>query len=58
MRKTLISLLLLFAISAFAGLKPGTPAPDFSLPDVKTGEMVKLSSFRGQVVVLQFWKTE
>ena len=30
-------------------------APELSLPDVLTGENVKLSSFRGQKVVLASW---
>lgn len=30
-------------------------APELSLPDVLTGEVVKLSSFRGQKVVLASW---
>ena len=30
-------------------------APELSLPDVLTGETVKLSSFRGQKVVLAAW---
>ncbi len=30
-------------------------APELSLPDVMTGETVKLSSFRGQKVVLASW---
>ena len=35
-------------------LKPGTPAPDFTLNDI-TGKPVSLSSFRGRKVVLVFW---
>jgi len=35
-------------------LKPGTPAPDFTLNDI-TGKQVKLSDFKGRKVVLQFW---
>lgn len=30
-------------------------APELSLPDVLTGEIVKLSSFRGQKVVIASW---
>lgn len=37
-------------------LKPGTPAPDFTLNDLE-GKPVTLSSFRGRKVVLQFWAT-
>lgn len=32
------------------------PAPDFSLPDVK-GRKLSLSSYRGKVVLLDFWAT-
>lgn len=35
-------------------LKPGTPAPDFTLTDIQ-GKEWKLSSFRGRKVVLVFW---
>ncbi len=33
-----------------------SPAPEFSLPDL-TGRKVSLSSFKGQVVLLDFWAT-
>jgi cytochrome c biogenesis protein CcmG/thiol:disulfide interchange protein DsbE len=32
-----------------------TPAPEFSLPSLDGGERVGVSSFRGHVVVLNFW---
>jgi cytochrome c biogenesis protein CcmG/thiol:disulfide interchange protein DsbE len=32
-----------------------TPAPDFELPSLEGGEPIRLSSFRGDVVVLNFW---
>ena len=35
-------------------LKPGTKAPDFSLPDVN-GDIVKLSDFKGKLLLLDFW---
>jgi len=35
-------------------IKPGTPAPDFELPD-QHGAPVRLSSFRGKKVVLYFY---
>lgn len=49
--KFLMSLLLLLSTQAFA-LVSGTPAPDFSLPGLK--KEVKLSDFKGQVVVLEW----
>ena len=35
-------------------LTPGTPAPDFTLPD-QSGNPVSLSDFRGKTVVLYFY---
>ena len=35
-------------------IQPGTPAPDFPIPEQK-GETVSLSAFRGQKVVLYFY---
>jgi len=32
-----------------------TPAPDFELPSLEGGSPIALSSFRGHVVVLNFW---
>ena len=37
-----------------AQLKPGQPAPDFTLDDLQ-GRSVSLSDFRGQAVFLDFW---
>ena len=37
-----------------AKLKPGQPAPDFTLDDLQ-GQSVSLSDFRGQAVFLDFW---
>jgi len=36
--------------------KAGTTAPDFTLPDLK-GKDVRLSSFKGKAVVVDFWAT-
>jgi hypothetical protein len=57
MKNILICLLLvLLASGVFADVEIGKEAPDFTLPDIRTGEDVTLSDFRGQVVVLQMWK--
>ena len=37
-----------------AQLKPGQPAPDFTLDDLQ-GRSISLSDFRGQAVFLDFW---
>jgi len=34
--------------------QPGSPAPDFELPN-PDGEMMKLSDYKGKVVLLDFW---
>jgi len=36
------------------GVKPGSPAPDFALPDAN-GKEVRLADFRGRPVVLYFY---
>ena len=33
----------------------GTKAPNFSGPDVESGEMISLSQYQGKVVVVNFW---
>jgi len=33
---------------------PGTPAPDFELPD-QDGELFRLSALRGRTIVLYFY---
>lgn len=38
-------------------LKAGSPAPDFELAEVTTGEPVSLSSLRGRPVWINFWAT-
>ena len=42
------------AVRETARLKPGQPAPDFTLEDLQGGS-VSLSGFRGQAVFLDFW---
>jgi cytochrome oxidase Cu insertion factor (SCO1/SenC/PrrC family) len=52
-------LLLITGLSALAtaGLPAGTTAPDFTLPTT-TGTKITLSQFKGQVVILAFWKSD
>ncbi len=40
----------------YIAVKQGTPAPEFSLPDLE-GRIHKLSDYRGKVVFLNFWAT-
>ena len=35
----------------------GDTAPDFEMQEVKTGKTVKLSSYKGQVIYIDFWAT-
>lgn len=39
-----------------SSVKPGSEAPNFALPDVQE-RRVRLSDFRGKVVLLDFWAT-
>jgi len=39
-----------------SSVTPGNPAPDFSLPQL-SGASLQLSSYRGKVVLLDFWAT-
>ena len=65
-RSLLISAILLAVVSAptLASAPPppssllpnGTPAPDFTVQDA-AGHAVKLSDYKGKVVVLDFWST-
>ena len=45
---------LLFSVVATAQLKPGSYAPEISLPNV-ADSMVNLSSYKGKVVLVDFW---
>ena len=52
-----LSLIALVALPAFAGAELGKPAPDFTLKDLD-GKEVKLSSFKGKTVVLEWFNPE
>jgi len=52
----LLAALLGLAAAAQAGLPVGSAAPDFALPTT-AGDTLILSQFRGQVVILAFWKS-
>src|SRR5580704_13906258 len=43
-------------VPAAASAQQGAPAPDFALTDLN-GQSVNLSSYRGKVVLLDFWAT-
>ncbi len=53
---TILLSLFLLAPAALAGVNVGSPAPDFTLPDVN-GDLHKLSDFEGKVVLLFFWQS-
>lgn len=38
-------------------LIPGSPAPEFTFREFRSGENLSLASFRGKVVLLDFWAT-
>ena len=52
----LLLVLLGTASAVQAALPIGTTAPDFSLPSIKDSTLT-LTQFRGQVVILAFWKS-
>lgn len=54
--KSIITALALFTINTAVFAQPavGSKAPDISLPDAN-GQIVKLSSLHGKVVLLDFW---
>ena len=55
MKKLFFALITAFAFtSASAQLRPGTMAPEISLPNTKDST-VTLSSFKGKVVLVDFW---
>lgn len=56
-----LSLLLIYALVitinvSSAALNKGEAAPDFTLA-TNAGEEITLSDYRGQVVILHFWKS-
>ena len=52
----LLLVLLGMVSAAQAALPPGTSAPDFTLSTTKDSTL-SLTQFRGQVVILAFWKS-
>lgn len=55
MKKIVLGFFFLFAIAiANAQITIGEQAPEISLPDVK-GNTVTLSSFKGKIVLIDFW---
>jgi thiol-disulfide isomerase/thioredoxin len=46
----------LFSVTvAFANIEKGQKAPDFNLPVLEGNETVSLSSYKGKVVLVDFW---
>lgn len=50
----IVIVLLIISATLYSQPRVGTQAPDISLPDAK-GQIVKLSSLQGKVVLLDFW---
>jgi len=53
-KQVVIAMLLTVSVCCNAQLRMGDAAPEISLPDVKDS-MIALSSFRGKVVLVDFW---
>ena len=51
------ALVLALAAAAALAVNEGEKAPDFTLPAIDGGSQVKLSDFRGKVVLVDFWAT-
>jgi peroxiredoxin len=51
------AVLVVFGSSAPPPVGRGTVAPDFSLPDLDSGEPRSLASLKGRVVLVNFWAT-
>ncbi|MFT3681524.1 MAG: TlpA disulfide reductase family protein [Ferruginibacter sp.] len=54
MKNTIVTILLLLAVTAKAQIKAGQIAPEISLPNTKDS-VISLSSFKGKVVLVDFW---
>jgi cytochrome c biogenesis protein CcmG/thiol:disulfide interchange protein DsbE len=54
-RRSLFFAILMSFITFNAFAETPEMAPDFTLPDIHTGEMVKLSDYRGKLVLVDFW---
>ena len=55
-RAGIVTLALLLAVPAFAGVTSGQPAPALSYPNLpKNKEHTSLESLRGKIVYLDFW---
>lgn len=57
MKRLIFALIMIWSFSGVsAQVKKGTPAPEISLQDL-SGQTLSLSSFKGKVVLLDFWSS-